>query len=284
MARTAWMAGLVAGVVALSVGCGLPETSIRTTSSRHLTAKRELPVQFLAPSAVPAGVLGALHAGAQKTADDASRRKDIDFFNVHANPVGLRLGAGDRAAYVLSFLGTSKDRTDLNIEMRGLLASGKAGYVFNYSGPVTLSSAPEVFKPSVLGARSAGLSFELMTGLPGAGATDAYGEFLEHLGGYLQRRYPARPFTFDDAPIVFALQDGEEPVGFLFTNQRNHLVLGERKYADVQSVAFVTPEGAIAGAYTLVGFNQKTAAPTTGPVYEIEADERFGTLVQFGEL
>ncbi len=284
MTRKAMLVGLMAGVVALSVGCGLPQSSIRTAATATLEAKGELPVQFLAPSAVPASVLSGLLAGAQKTADDASRRKDIDFFNLHANPVGLRIGSGDSTAYVLSFLGTSKDRTDLNIEMRALLASGKTGYTFNYSGPVTLSVTPEVFKPTTLRARSTGLSFELLTGLPGAGVTDAYGEYLDQLGRYLQRRYPARPFAFDDAPLVFALQAGEEPVGFLFTNQRNHLVLGDRKYADVQSVAFVTPEGAIAGAYTLIGFNDKTASPTTAPVYEIETDERFGTLVQFGDL
>lgn len=284
MARTALMAWLLTGVVALSVGCGLPQTAIRTAASQAVTAKGEWPVQFLAPSAIPPSVLASLQGGAQKTADDASRRKDIDFFNLHANPVGLRIGTGARAAHVLSFLGTSRDRTDLNIELRALSASGKTAYVFNYSGPVTLSAVPEVFRPTALRARSNELAFELLTGLPGGQVTEAYGDFLERLGTYLQRRYQARPFTFDDTPLVFVLQEGDEPVGFLFTNQRNHLVLGDRKYADVQSVAFVAPDGEVLGAYTLIGFNAKTVSPGAAPTYVIEQDERHGTLVQFGEL
>lgn len=283
MARTAMMGWLLAGVMALSVGCGLPPSAIRTTASQHAKAAGELPVQFLAPGAVPATLLTSVQAGAQKTADDASRRKDIDFFNLHANPVGLRIGTGDRAAHVLSFLGTSKERTDLNIEMRALHASGKTAYVFNYSGPVTLSAATQVLRTPALAARSTELSFELITGLPGNGVSEAYGDYLDNLGAYLQRRYQARPFTFDDAPLVFALQQGEEPIGFLFTNQRNRLVLGDRKYADVQSVAFVAPDGELSGAYTLIGFNEKTSSPTTAPAYDIEQDERFGMLVEFGD-
>lgn len=284
MARMAMMGGLLAGVMALSVGCGLPQASIRTAASQQVKARSEWPVRFLAPGAVPSSVLATLQAGAQKTADDASRRKDIDFFNLHANPVGLRIGSGDREALVLSFLGTSKDRTDLNLEIRALHASDQTAYVFNYSGPVTLAAAPEVAKPAARRSRSTGLAFELLTGLPGGNVTEAYGDFLERLGSYLQRRYQARPFAFDDAPIVFALQDGEEPVGFLFTNQRNRLVLGDRKYADVQSVAFVAPDGELSATYTLLGFNEKTSAPDKAPVYAIEEDDRFGTLVQFGAL
>lgn len=283
MARKAVLGWLLAGVTALSVGCALSPSALRTTASQQLKAAGQLPVQFLAPTSVPSDVLSTLQAGAQKVADDESRRRGIEFFNLHANPVGLRIGTGAGTAYVLSFIGTAKERTDLNIEMRALLASGQAAYTSNYSGPVTLSAASEVRRSPALRTRSTGLSFELLTGLPGNGVAEAYGDYLDQLGAYLQRRYQAKPFTFDDGPFVFALLQGEEAVGFLFTNQRNRLVLGDRKYADVQNVALMTPEGELSGAYTLIGFNEKTPSPTTAPVYAVEEDERFGQLVEFGD-
>lgn len=283
MARTEMMALLLAGVTALSVGCALPQSSLRSTALEGVRGASQTPVRFLTPASVPSAVLGGLQAGAQKTADEASRRKGIDFFNLHANPVGLRIGAGAEAAYVLSFLGTSRERTDLDIEMRALLASGHTAYTYNYSGPVTRSAAREVVRTPELGMRAAGLSFELLTGLPGNGVSDAYADYLGHLGEYLERRYQARPFTFDDTPLVFALTRGDEAVGFLFTNQRNLLVLGDRKYADVQNVAFLGQDGEVQGAYTLIGFNEKTTSPTAAPAYDVEDDERFGSLVEFGD-
>jgi hypothetical protein len=246
---------------------------------------RDLSARVLRPEAVPAAVLDAVLPRAQKAADDASRKRKIDFFNLHAAPIGLRVGETD--GYVLSFLGTSKQRTDLNVELRAVYAADQVGVIQNYSGPVTLSRLAGVAGTSQqapVRRRGAGVSFELIMGLPGAGVADAYVEYMTYLERHLERRYGARPFTFDDGPIIFAVHEGDAVTGYVFTNQGNRLVLGDRKYADVQSVVHVGADADVKAAYTLIGFNPKTATPTSLPDYRYDEDARFGLMVEFGQL
>lgn len=238
----------------------------------------------LRPESVPQGLLSALMPIAQKQADDASRKRQIDFFNLHAAPVGLKLEAGGETAHVLSLLGTSKERTDLNIEMRLVEAGGKVAMTHNYSGPVTTAAEVQSQAAALKASRKTGLAFELIFGVPGGGVADEYVDYMSHLETYLVQRYGARPFTFDDGPMIFALNRGAETLGFVFTNQGNRLVLGDRKYADVQSVVALSAEAELLGAYMLIGFNEKTESPESAPKYRFEDDKRFGTLVQFGEL
>jgi hypothetical protein len=182
---------------------------------------------------------------------------------------------------VLNFLGTSKNRNDLNIEMRALLAPGQFAVSHNYSGPVTLNKAT---RPALAPARGTGLSFELLMGVPGNGVDDAYVDFMTHLEQRLVQQYQARPFSFDDGPFIFAVHDGDAVTGYVITNQGNRLVLGDRKYADVQSVVVLSDQAEVLAAYTLIGFNPKTTGADGKVAYRFEEDERFGTLAEFGEL
>jgi hypothetical protein len=194
--------------------------------------------------------------------------------------VGIRLGSGDAAGYVLSFLGTSTKREDLNIELRALLAGSQLGLSYNYSGPVTLGRATAANVRPTRG----GLSFELLMGIPGNGVDETYSDFMTHLQDRLAQEYQARPFTWDDAPIIYAVHEGDAVTGYVFTNQGNRLVLGDRKYADVQSVVVVSDEAEVLAAYTLIGFNPKTTGANGQVDYRFEEDDTFGTLVEFGEL
>lgn len=257
----------------------------RQAAGASALGEQGLTAAFLMPSAVPAAVRQAAFAPAQQAADEASRKRQIPFFNLHDAPVALRLGSGADAGYVLSYLGTGQDDADLNLELRALYGAGALGFCLNYSGPTTLArTARGAERPAMpKAARGSGVSFELILGLPGDGVVEAYEAYLNHLGERLRGRYQARPFSFDDAPLVFAVHRGEALEGFLFLNQGNRLVLGERKYADVQSVAFFGTDAERKASYTLIGFNRKTASSTSAPEYRREDDARFGALLEFGE-
>lgn len=236
---------------------------------------------------VPAELMSRLLPEAQATADEASRRRQIDYFHLHAAPVGVSIG---ELGWVVSLLGTSKERTDLNLELRALASTVPAvgvGFNFNYSGPVTqardaLGGAQTAPAPT---SRSRGPRFELMPGLPGNGVAEAYGDMLEHLGERLTTRFNARDAVrLDDGPLVYALMESaSEPAAYVFCNQGSKLVLGERKYADVQAVHVVGPDARVLGGYTIVAFNPKTASPTASPQWQPEALGPFGTLVVAGE-
>lgn len=254
--------------------------AVRTAAQTQARAHKGLVATVVKPAQVPASVVAQVLPVAQKAADDASRKRKIDFFKLHDAPVGIHLGSGESASYVLSFLGTAKQTEDLNIELRALVAGPQLGLSYNYSGPVTLGRAtPANVRPT-----RGGLSFELLMGVPGDGVDEAYSDFMTHLQDRLARQYQARPFTWDDAPIIYAVHEGDAVTGYVFTNQGNRLVLGDRKYADVQSVVVVSTEAEVAAAYTLIGFNPKTTGANGQINYRFEQDEDFGTLVEFGEL
>lgn len=262
----------------LVTACAVPEfTAISAPSGRVSAHKAGVSSDILVE--LPAALSRDVQPQAQLLADEASKRRGIDYFNLHSNPIGMRIGD----AYVLSFLGTSKERTELNIEMRAFYTPQQLDFGYNYSGPVTLAGrqAPiaPFFKP-----KSAALSFELIFGLPGNGVAEAYGDYLDALAGALKQRYQAKPFNFDDTPTVLAVKQNGEALAFLFTNQGNRLVLGDRKYADVQSVALFSTDAMMLNAYTLVGFNQKTPSPSSAPTYDYQQLRGLGLLAQFGEL
>jgi hypothetical protein len=231
--------------------------------------------RVLAPKDVPADVVTRALGPAQQAADEASRRRDIDFFKLPTNPVGIKLGS----AYVLSFLGTALHDEDLNIELRALVSGSHADVVMNYSGPTTLGRTP--FQPTIKADDD--VSFELITGLPGNGVDDDYADYLSHLQDFLAQRYGGRPFEFDDTPLVFAVHQGDAVTGFVLMDQGNRLVLGDRKYADVQSVACYKADATLAAAYVVVGFNRKTAGPGAAPKWVLERDARFGLIARCGE-
>jgi hypothetical protein len=213
-----------------------------------------------------------------------SKRRDIDYFRLHPEALGIRFETQGNQAWLFTLLGTALTRNDLNLELRILAASGQTGMNLNYSGPVTQSRQ---FTPEggqiTLGPRRSGFTFELITGLPGNGVVEAYESFMNGLARHLQQRYQARPLTFDDGPLVYALHYQDQLQGFLFLNQRNILTLGERKYADVQSAVFFSPTRELKAAYTLIGFNPKTASAQAPLDYQWESHNRFGSLVTLGQ-
>lgn len=237
---------------------------------------------FQKPEQFPQATLQSVLAQAQSYADTISRRRQIDFFQVHAQPVGLRL---DASTYLMSFIGTAKTRADLNVELRALVHQDQVGLNLNYSGPVTRQLNAQALTPENPQSLSAGdWSFELITGLPGEGVVSTYERHMNALADYLPYRYQGQSFAFDDGPLVYALHKQGQLQGFVFMNQRNILTLGTRKYADVQSVVVISPQTNILGAYTLVAFNPKAADSQSPLEYHYFEHERFGQFVQTGAL
>lgn len=280
--------------------------SVSQSMSQNMNqSKRSLQVAVLSPDKIPVEIQTRTQAQAQVYADEVSKRRGIDLFYVHPVPIALQLNVGEQKAWILSYPGTSRLRNDLNLELRALVSGqsgAKAALNLNYSGPVTLgrsgSQAEPQAKPQAqvlqpvfsalekqLAPRqdSQSLTFELITGLPGNGVTEAYGDYLEGLQHFLRSRFQARPFAFDDGPLIYAVHQGQTLLGFVFQNQRNRLILGERKYADLQSMVLVSSNREILASYTVVGFNPKTAAPDQLPVYSQEDHGDLGSLFIFGE-
>ncbi len=283
-------------VVPLTPSQGRIQARVQTQS------KGPLQVAVLSPEKIPVEIQTRTQAQAQVYADEVSKRRGIDLFYVHPVPIALQFNAGEQKAWILSYPGTSRLRSDLNLELRALVSGqsgAKAALNLNYSGPVTLGrSEPQAEQQAqslqpVFSAlekqlaprqNSQELSFELITGLPGNGVTEAYGDYLDGLQNFLRSRFQARPFAFDDGPLIYAVHQGQTLLGFVFQNQRNRLVLGERKYADVQSMVMVSSSREILASYTLVGFNPKTAAPEQLPEYNQEDHGALGSLFIFGEF
>lgn len=278
-----WRVGLSAlGVLSL-LGCGGKLPLGMTDGPAGFQARSQaIETQVLTSQDVPVALRQAVQAIVQKASDEASRKRELDRFAIHGNPVGLRIGSGPQAAYVLSYLGTSTERNDVNYEARALVAGGAVGLTSNYSGAGTRMAATAPTMPG-LEAAPVGWRFELLMGLPGNGVTEAYERRMRRLAEHLTRRFQARPFQFGEDGLVFAVHRGDALAGFLFTHQRNRLVLGDRKDADVQSVVFMSPEAEWLGGYTLVGFNAKTPSAASDPTYTWESERGLGSFGIFGD-
>ena len=303
---------LLIGLAALAAGACTATPVAQPQPARPLGAQAQAAyARVVAPGAVPAAIAGPARVRAQAEADRASERREIDYFALPDQPLGLAIGRGPAPAWLLGYLGTGRTDADLNVELRALVAGGggaaDVGVTMNYTGETTLGrsvttskggesaldrgashtvSAPAFAMPAPHAPTSrtgSGPRFELLMGLPGNGVADAYADHATALAGFLARRFQARPFALDEVPIVFAVLEGDRPTGFVFTNQGNRLVLGERKYADVQSVVCLTAEAELAAAYTVVAFNRKTDGPGAAPVWQLERDSRFGTLARCGD-
>lgn len=235
--------------------------------------------RFVQAADLPPTALKGWTEQVQAYADDVSRKRELDFFQVFPQPLGLQLQLGAEQAWVLSYLGTARTRNDLNVELR-LLSARNSGLNLNYSGPVTLGRGES--QPPSLRAASSGLELELITGLPGDGVVERYSDYMDGLGDYLRYRFQGQPLAWDDAPLVYALKQQGEALAFVFCNQRNRLVLGERKYADVQSVVVVSPRRGVLGSYTILGFNPKTPSVNAPPSYTVENHPDFGPLAVTG--
>ncbi|MFN3430172.1 MAG: hypothetical protein ACK46X_09470 [Candidatus Sericytochromatia bacterium] len=282
----AW--GLSGALLASLAGCGAQPASVsgeRAKASAQASAKARqgLGASVVQAAAVPADTLARVQDRLQRNADDASRRRKIDFFALHANPVGLKLTAGDDESYVLSFLGTSKTRTDLNIEMRALVGERAMGSTTNYTGPVTLGRAAATAVAAPAPTRGNGFEFDLLLSAPPAHIDEAYGREMERLAKHLADRYDARPVDLLGDVTPFTIERAEGSLGYVFCAQRNTLVLGDRKYADVQVVTAMGRDGQVLASYTLVGFNEKTTGADAPPTYRVHDDGPHGPIFEFGD-
>lgn len=275
---------LTCGLLLAASGCGLaPATPLGSQpGSLRAAATRPLAARVLTAEAVPASLLDAVLPRMQAQSDEMSRRRKLDFFTLHGNPVGLELAFAGEKAHVLSLLGTAKTRSDLNIEMRALVGASGLASSANYSGPVTLGLEARP-APSRLNARDGGLGFELMMGLPPSHVVSAYERAMAAQGRHLERRYDAREFELGADVTPFAVLAGGEAVAYVLCDQRNRLVLGDRKYADVQTVTALGLDGAVLAGYTLVGFNEKTTGADAAPRYRVHDDAPVGPIFEFGD-
>ena len=231
---------------------------------------------------LPASLIDKVLPQAQAYADLVSHRRKIDLFQMHSQAVGLKL---DSDTFILSFLGTAKTRSDLNLELRTLVSGSKLGMNLNYSGPVTrgLKTQAKEDTPQ-LDLKTPKWEFELIMGLPGEGVVKRYESVMLEQAKYLRYRYQSQPFQFDDGPLVYAIRKNGVLEGFVFMNQRNLLILCERKYGDVQSVLVIGTKTQLLGSYTLIAFNPKSESANKPLDLKYETHERFGTLVEIGSL
>lgn len=244
--------------------------------------------QFVTTATVPATRLQGTLSQAQEYSDLISKRRDLDLFKLYPEILGLKI---NDHSYILSFLGTATTRNDLNVELRALVGQN-TGMNLNYSGPVTRSTVAERVahdspkaQPLLSTSSEESLRFELITGLPPEHITRTYGLQLERLARHLSYRFQAKTMVFDDGPLIYALTTAQDQLmGFVFFNQRNLLTLGERKYADVQSVMLIDTRGQVQGAYTLAAFNPKTDLANPSLNYTIETPENLGQLALLGKF
>jgi hypothetical protein len=274
-------------LLASAMGCGVKpalEAGPRVTSGVKVAkaANQALVATVVGPESIPADVLEQVLPRMQRNADDASRRRKIEFFTLHANPVGLKLSVGADDAHVLSFLGTAKTRTDLNIEMRALTGDQAMASTYNYTGPLTLGRAMAPGTQRATPQRGNGFAFDLLLSSPPAHVDEAYGRLMARLAKHLADRYDARPTNLLEDVTPFTIERAEGSLGYVFCSQRNTLVLGDRKYADVQVVTVMGRDGALLAGYTLVGFNEKTQG-LNAPTYRVHDDAPL-PLFEFGDL
>lgn len=277
----AWLIGGL--MVASSVSCGVAPTALKQTRTGAVAVKSRALTATVAPAAsVPEAILANVLPRAQRHADDMSRRRKIDFFALHANPVGLKFQVGAESTYLLSLLGTATTRTDLNIEMRALLGDQAMGLTANYTGPATLTrAASATHRTSVKGDSVGRFSFDLIVSAPPAHVDEAHGRLAERMARHLSDRYDARPFEIGSDALAFSVEHDGATVGYVVCDQRDQLVLGDRKYADVQLVTVLGLGGELLAGYALVGFNEKTQG-MNAPVYRVHDDAPL-PIFEFGD-
>lgn len=243
--------------------------------------------KFVKSDKIAPEIITSTLAEGQKIADKESKKRDIDYFNLPKNPVGLEISTDKKLAYILNYIGTSKNTNELNIEMRTFYTPEKADFAFNYSGPVTNSRVKKVAKNERFLAgkklKNSELEFELITGLPPEYIINTYERYTDNLKNTLDKIYDPKTinFSFEDV-LIFAIHYNQEVIGFYFDSHFNKLVLGERKYADLTIGAIVSIDNELKAQYALVGFNPKTEL-NKDPVYKIINEDNL-LIVSLGEL
>lgn len=249
------------------------------SSSKKIIRNSE--VKFLDTKNIPNEIIELTQKEAQKASDKASKARGIDYFDIHKNPIGLEFNFNNEKAYILNYLGTSKNTEDLNIEFRTFYTNNEIGYNFNYSGPVTLSSIKNIEKGTSKLNKNSSIKFQLITGMPPEYIVNSLEEYIERqLKPSLKMIYKVDTNISDDI-FPYAVYSNNEIKGFIFLISKNVLRLGDRKYADVQLITYISTENEVKGKLALVGFNPKSKVATP-PKYDIKNIDDLN-IVEFGD-
>lgn len=278
LAAVAWV-----GLAACQVGSARVGEAVLGTS---LASGAQHPAQVLGPD-LPQDWLEAQLSGLQAAADEASKKREIDFFRLQRQGVALRwrLPSGE-AVGVMGLVGCSRERTEVAIEATALLAGEvPAASIFSYGGPVAWQGLGDKALGQPGARRSQGrLGWSLMQGLPPSEVLAPYARRMEALASGLQRHYGARPFTWDEVPLCFVLEQGEgAALAFVLANHRNRLVLGERKAADVRQLMAFGPQGQLLGSATLLGWDPKLPDPQAEAAFQRAVGPQGEAIFSWGE-
>lgn len=243
------------------------------TSISSKVSKSDLKIKFVDTKNIPNEVIDITQKEAQKASDKASKNRDIDYFDIHKNPVGLELTVANEKAYILNYFGTSKNTEDLNIEFRSMYTNSQNDYNFNYSGSITLSKSAKTTnleKGKIKLNKKSSVRFELITGMPPEYIANTYENYLERqLKPALRTVYKVDTNISSDDIFPYAVYANDQVQGFCFITNRGIVRLGDRKYADLQTVTFISTENQIDAKYAVVAFNPKTKIGVA-PKYEFK--------------
>lgn len=254
---------------------------INQVNSLSKKISKNININFLDTKSIPSEIIDITQKDSQKASDKASKARGIDYFDIHKNPVALEFNFNNEKAYLLNYLGTSKNTEDLNIEFRSFYTNSEIGYNFNYSGPITISKTKDIEKGANKLSKNSSIKFELITGMPPEYIVNSLDEYLERqLKPSLKMIYKVDTNISDDI-FPYAINVNNETKGFLFLISKSILRLGDRKYADVQLATFISNENEVSGKLVLIGFNPKTKI-STQPKYDIKKIDDLN-IVEFGD-
>ncbi|MEK7432665.1 MAG: hypothetical protein AABZ74_06010 [Cyanobacteriota bacterium] len=223
---------------------------------------------------------------AKEMSDKESKRRGVDFFNIPNNPVGMKISYADKSAYILNYIGTSENTVDVNVEMKAFYSEDSKIYSLNYSGPITNTEKFKVKKEKntlKTTKDEKGITFELIQGLPPEHIINTFSDYAEGLKEVLKMIYRPQKSTISEEDVfIYAIKYNGEVKGFFFESHANKVILGERKYADMQLGVFITNENKILQNYVIVAFNPK-AKLNQNPSYKF-FDEKGFNFIQLGDL
>lgn len=273
-----------------SVSCSTNQVTNNPVQQAQISNSKTSAISFklIKPKDIPAEIIKTTYDVAKEMSDKESKRRGIDIFNLPKNPIGLEIASGtNKLGYILNYIGTSQNTEDVNVEVRAFHSEKSNSYSLNYSGPLTntqrfavsKSQKPLINKSS----KEEGLSFELIMGLPPEHIINTFEEYTNSLNENLKRFYQPQKIniSFEDV-FIYAIHNNGEVIGFFFESHGNKVILGERKYADMQIGLMVASDNTIKGNYSLVEFNPKTKI-NQEPVYKYLSQGDVN-LIQLGEL
>ncbi len=270
------ISSLSASLILVSCSSNINTNQVIDTvnTSAKLTQKKKANIyfKFVKTPEIPNNIIDVTQKEAQKASDRASKTRDIDYFDIHKNPIGLEISANNEKAYILNYLGTSKNTEELNIEFRSIYTKSQNDYNFNYSGPITLSRIKNknLEKGKINLNKNSSIRFELLTGMPPEYIVNRFENYIEReLKPSLKMIYKVDANISDDDIFPYAVYNNDDIQGFFFLSSRGMVRLGDRKYADLQTGTFINTENEILAKYAVVGFNPKTKIGTQ-PKYEFK--------------